>query len=85
MIWHSSNNSYSLISGKKIYKFKTSNKNVHFHSQFSNGSICNKFDNVESKEVSLNRNVFDFSVDYNAIDKCNILNIHKHLMIKNTT
>ena len=72
MSFHSSNNSYSLISGKKMYKFKTSNKNVHFQSQFSNGSISNKFDNVESNEVSLNRNVFDFSVDYNAINKCNI-------------
>ena len=55
-----------------MYKFKTSNKNVYFHSQFSNGSICNKFGNVESKEVSLNRYVFDFSVDYNAINKFNI-------------
>ena len=28
-------------------------------------------------------NVYDFSVDYSAIDKSNILNIHKYLMIKN--
>ena len=29
-------------------------------------------------------NVYDFSVDYVAIDKSNILNIHKYLMIKNS-
>ena len=34
------------------------------------------------REVSLNGNVNDFSVDYNSIDKSNILNIHKYLMIK---
>ena len=28
-------------------------------------------------------NVYDFSVDYNAIDKSDILNIHKYLMVKN--
>ena len=34
-------------------------------------------------KVSLNENVYDFSVDYNSIDKCDILNIHKYLMTKN--
>ena len=33
--------------------------------------------------VSLNRNMYDFSVDYNSIDKSDILNIHKYLMTKN--
>ena len=36
-----------------------------------------------SSEVSLNGNVHDFSVDYNSIDKSDILNIHKYLMNKN--
>ena len=40
---------------------------------------------TESREVSLNGNgnVYDFSVDYNFIDKSDILNIHKYLMTKN--
>ena len=33
--------------------------------------------------VSLNGNIYDFSVDYNSIDKSDILNIHKYLMNKN--
>ena len=42
------------------------------------------FNYVDSKEVSLKTNVYDFSVDYNAIDKSNILNIHKYLMEKHS-
>ena len=39
---------------------------------------------TESREVSLKGYVYDFSVDYNAIDKLlNILNIHKYFMVKN--
>ena len=36
-------------------------------------------------EKSLKENVYDFSVDYNVIDKSDILNIHKYLMVKNNT
>ena len=38
---------------------------------------------LESREVSLNGNVYDFSVDCNSIDRSDILNIHKYLMTKN--
>ena len=38
--------------------------------------ISDGFSATESREVSLNENVYDFSVDYNSIDKCYILNIH---------
>ena len=38
---------------------------------------------MESKEVSLIGNMYDFSVYYNAIDKSRILNIHKYLMVNN--
>ena len=33
-----------------------------------------------SREVSLNRNVYDFSVDHNSIDKSDF---HKYLLTKN--
>ena len=42
-----------------------------------------RLSSTESREVSLNRNVYDFSVDYNSIDKSDILNIHKYSMTKN--
>ena len=40
-------------------------------------------DTVESVEKSFKGNVYDFSVSCLAIDKSNIVNIHKYLMIKN--
>ena len=36
-----------------------------------------------SLTMLIKANVYTFSVDYSAIDKSNILNIHKYLMIKN--
>ena len=36
-----------------------------------------KFVRVDIEEVSFKGSGYDFSVDYNAIDKSNILNIHK--------
>ena len=40
-----------------------------------------RIQNVDSEEVSLNGNVYDFSVDYVSVDKSNILNIlNKYLM-----
>ena len=45
-------------------------------------SVSNKFDYIYSGEVSFKGNVYDFSVDYDAIHKSNILNILKYLMIK---
>ena len=38
---------------------------------------------LESREVSLNGNVYDFSVDCSSIDRSDIQNIHKYLMTKN--
>ena len=80
---YNADNSCSFVNGKEICKFKVDNKNVNFPTQFCLGSISNGFSNTESKEVSLNGNVYDFSVDYNSIDKSDIINIHKFLMTKN--
>ena len=67
----------------EIFKFKSSNKNVNFPTQFCLGSISNGFSAIEAREVSLNGNVYDFSVNYNSFDKSDLLNIHKQLTAKN--
>ena len=67
-------NSYLFVSGKEIFKFKADNKNVNFLTQFCLGSISNRFSVTES----LNGDVNDFSVNYNSIDKSDILNIRKY-------
>ena len=80
---YNADNSYLLVKGKEIFKFKADNKNVNFPNQFCLGSISNAFSATESREVPLNGNVNDFSVDYNSIDKFDILKIQKYLMTKN--
>ena len=68
-------NGYLFVNGKEIFRFKAGNKNVNFPTQFSLGSISKGVSTTEFKEVSLNWNVFHFSVSYNSIDKSDILNI----------
>ena len=51
--------------------------------QFCLGSISNGSGAIESREVSLKGNVYDFSIYYSAIDKSGILNINKYSMVKN--
>ena len=81
---YNANNSYLLVNRKEIFKFKADNKNINFPTQFYLGSTSNGFSATESREVSLNKNVYDFSVDHNSIYKSDILNIHKYLMTKST-
>ena len=76
---YNGDNSYLFVNGKKIYKFEANNKNVNFPNQFCLGSISNK-----CRGRYLKGNVYDFSVDYDTINKSDILNIYKYLiMVKN--
>ena len=81
-LYYNADNNYLLVNRKGIFKFKADNKNVSFPNQFCLGSISNGFSATESREVSLNGNVYDFSVDYNSVHKSDILNIHTYLMTK---
>ena len=65
---YSDDNSYLFLNGNEIIKFKADNKNVNFSTRFFLGSIYDGFSATESREVSLNGNVYNFSVDYNSID-----------------
>ena len=80
---YNADNAYLFVNGKWIFKFKVDTKNVNFLTQFYLGNIFNGFSATESREVSLNGNVYDFSVHWNSTDKSDILNIHKYLMTKN--
>ena len=62
-----------LVNGKEIFTFKA----VKLPTQFCLGNISNGFSAIESREG----NVYDFSVDYICVDKSDLLNIHKNLMI----
>ena len=64
---HNGDNSFCLLVEKNICKFTASNKN--------------KFDYFSAKQLSIKGNVYDFSVDYDAIDKFDILNILKAFFV----
>ena len=74
-----------LLMEKKSLNLKMTIKLLTFATQFCPGSTSNKFSATQSREASLNGNVYDFSLDYNCSDKSDILNIHKYLMIKNNS
>ena len=74
---YNGDNSYLFVNGKETYV------NINFLTQFCLGSISHGFDATVSTKVSLKGNVYDFSVDYNPIDKSDTLNIQKYLMVKN--
>ena len=58
MLLYNADNSYLFVNGKEVFRFKANNKNS---TQFYFSSI--RFSATESTEVSLNANVYDFSVD----------------------
>ena len=66
---YNADNSYLFVNGKKIFEFNADDKNIGFPTQFYLGSISNGFIATESDQVSLMENAYDFSVDYNFIDK----------------
>ena len=80
---YNAENSYLFVNVKEIFKFIAGNKNVNFPSRFCLGSISDGFSATEFRGVSLNENVYAFSLDYNSVDKSDILNIHKYLMTTN--
>ena len=80
---YSGANSYLFVNRKEIYEFKADDKNLNSPTQFCLGSIPNKSGAIDSGEVSLKGNGYEFSVGCNNIDKSDILNIQKYLMVKN--
>ena len=84
MLHYNGDNSYLFVNGKQMFKFNAHNENVNFPTQFFLGTISSGFGAAESREATLKGNVYNFSVDYIAIDKSDILNIYKYLMVKNS-
>ena len=80
---YNGDNSYLFVGGKKPIRLKQIIKRSTFQLEFCLGSTSNKFDYVEPEEVSFKENVYDFSVYYDAIDKSDLLNLHKYLILKN--
>ena len=70
---YNADDSYYFDNGKEISEFEGPNKNVNFPLNFV----------LEAYLLDLDGNVYGFSVDYNSIDRSDILNIDKYLMTIN--
>ena len=75
---YNGSNSYLFVNGTEIHKFKTKNSEI-IAAPICLGNISRDLNELNE----LNEYVYDFSVDYDAIGKNKILDIHKYLMKKN--
>ena len=75
-------NSYLLVNGTKIYKFKAKGSKV-FVVPICLGNISKEWSIDNMKRAGFTGYVYDFSVDYETIAVDDIKNIHKCLMEKN--
>ena len=77
---HYESNSFLFVNATKIYQFKAKDSEIK-KCLLCLGNISGDFSADNTKKTGLNRNVYDFSVDY-VIDTSNIISIHKYLMKK---
>ena len=75
-------NSYLFVDGTEIIKFKTKDSEIIPYS-LCLGNISKDWTNDNMKKTGFNGYIYDFSTDYNVINKSDILDIHKYLMKKN--
>ena len=69
-------NSYLFVNGTEIYKFKAKDSKI-VATPLCLGNILKNWSIDDMKKTGLNVYVYDFSVDYNATDVDDILDIHK--------
>ena len=75
-------NSYLLVNGTKVYKFKAKDFEIVAISLFI-GKISKDWSLDNMKRTGLNGSVHNFSLDYDAIAVDGIFDIQKYLMKKN--
>ena len=76
-------NSYLFVNGTEIYKFKAKDSE-NVATPLCLGNISKDWSTDNMKKTGLNGYVYDFSVDYDATNVYDIVDIHKYLMKKKT-
>ena len=76
-------NIYLFVNGTEIYKFKAKDSEI-VATPLCLGNISKDWSTDNMKKTGFNGYVYDFSVDYDATDVDDILDIHKYLMKKIT-
>ena len=79
---YNGDNSYLFDNGTEIIKFKAKDS-VIVSNNLCLGNVPKDFSASNMKKTEFNGYIYDFSVDYNAIDVDTIKDIHKYLMKKN--
>ena len=74
--------SYLFVNCKEIHKFAGKDSDIAATPLYL-GNISKDWSVDNMKKTGLNRYVYDFSVDYDAIAVLDILHIHNYLMKKN--
>ena len=75
-------NRHLFVKGVKIYNFKIKTSEINAALLFL-GNISRDFLVDNKKNWIILIYVYEFSVDYDSTDAADILNIHKHLIVKN--
>ena len=75
-------NSYLFENGTEIYKFKAKDSEIAA-APLCLGNISKNLSAYDMRKTWFNGYVYDFSIDYDATDVDDILNIHKYLTKKN--
>ena len=75
-------NSYLFVNGTEIYKFKANDSEI-VANPLCLGNISKDWSTDNMRKTVFNGYIYDFSVDYNAIDVDDFKNIHRYLMRKN--
>ena len=75
-------NSYLLVNGTEFYKFKAKDSEI-VATPLCLGNISKDWSVDNMKRTGFTGYVYDFSVDYDATDVDDIVDIHKYLMKKN--
>ena len=74
-------NSFLFVNGTEIYKFKAKDPDIAAV-PLCLGNISKDWSVDNTKKTGFNGYVYDFSVDYDATDDDDIVDIHKYLMEK---
>ena len=75
-------NSYLFVNGTEIYKFKAKDSEI-LVGPICLGNISKDWSVDNMKKTEFTGYVYDFSVDYRAVDVDDIKDIHKYFMKKN--
>ena len=75
-------NNYLLAKGTEIIKIEAKDSEINPY-ELCLGNISKDWSVYNLKKTSLKGCVYEFSVDYDAIEVYDILDIHKYLMEKN--